>query len=135
FTMPARLATACKISGCHHAKPCPVHPADADPHSAYHERRRLWSPLYAGFYRSGAWKRLSEDHRKRHPLCEVCKAKGLTKLVDLVDHIVELEDGGAALDPSNLQSLCYSCHRSKTDAAAAARKGRAGQISGPGGSS
>jgi 5-methylcytosine-specific restriction enzyme A len=31
-----------------------------------------------------------------------------------VDHIVELKDGGAPLDRSNLWLLCGSCHSLKT---------------------
>jgi len=30
------------------------------------------------------------------------------------DHIVELRDGGALLDPSNVMLLCGSCHTRKT---------------------
>ena len=31
-----------------------------------------------------------------------------------VDHIIEVADGGAPLDPRNAQVLCLSCHRLKT---------------------
>jgi 5-methylcytosine-specific restriction protein A len=31
-----------------------------------------------------------------------------------VDHIVELQDGGELLDPSNLMCRCASCHTKKT---------------------
>ncbi len=37
------------------------------------------------------------------------------------DHVVELQDGGAELDPSNVQLMCGSCHTRKTAAARAAR--------------
>ena len=33
-----------------------------------------------------------------------------------VDHIVEIQDGGAEFDLSNLRSLCHSCHATKTAA-------------------
>ena len=29
------------------------------------------------------------------------------------DHIIELKDGGAALDPANGQALCGACHQAK----------------------
>ncbi|XPS83916.1 HNH endonuclease domain protein [Desulfosarcina variabilis str. Montpellier] len=32
----------------------------------------------------------------------------------IVDHIVELKDGGAPLSEDNVQSLCRSCHQRKT---------------------
>lgn len=41
------------------------------------------------------------------------------------DHVVELRDGGAALDPDNGQCLCGSHHTAKT-AAARAKRMRAG---------
>ena len=37
--------------------------------------------------------------------------------LDVVDHVDEVEDGGAFLDPENLQSLCNACHKYKTDVA------------------
>ena len=30
------------------------------------------------------------------------------------DHVIELKDGGAALDPRNIMLLCHSCHQRKT---------------------
>jgi len=33
------------------------------------------------------------------------------------DHIIELRDGGALLDPANVMLLCGSCHTRKTVAA------------------
>ena len=32
----------------------------------------------------------------------------------LGDHVVEIKDGGARLDPSNVMLRCYSCHARKT---------------------
>jgi 5-methylcytosine-specific restriction enzyme A len=39
------------------------------------------------------------------------------------DHVVELSDGGAPLDPANGQALCGSHHTAKTGAARARRMG------------
>lgn len=33
-----------------------------------------------------------------------------------VDHIVEIQDGGAEFDLANLRSLCHACHACKTSA-------------------
>jgi 5-methylcytosine-specific restriction endonuclease McrA len=41
----------------------------------------------------------------------------------LGDHIIERKDGGAELDPNNIQLLCLGCHNAKT---ATARKDRGG---------
>lgn len=40
------------------------------------------------------------------------------------DHVVELRDGGAALDLGNGQALCGACHTRKTIAARARRQAR-----------
>jgi 5-methylcytosine-specific restriction enzyme A len=41
------------------------------------------------------------------------------------DHIVEIKDGGAALDAANVELLCQPCHNRKTAAARARRVGLA----------
>ncbi|RUT25996.1 HNH endonuclease [Asaia sp. W19] len=43
--------------------------------------------------------------------CEVC---GRTGCRIFGDHIHELKDGGAPLDPGNIRLLCGSCHSTKT---------------------
>lgn len=42
-----------------------------------------------------------------------CVQQGLRTPADVTDHIVSLRDGGARLDPTNHQSLCYSCNTRK----------------------
>lgn len=66
------------------------------------------------FYRTPAWRRLSKAHRAREPLCRHCAERGTVTAATAVDHIHELRDGGDRYDPSNLQSLCHSCHTIKT---------------------
>ncbi len=67
--------------------------------------------------------------RERHavldeePVCRACKAQGLTRASEEVDHIVPLERGGSDAR-SNKQGLCRPCHAAKTAAEAAARAGR-----------
>lgn len=70
---------------------------------------------YTSFYNSAAWRKLRAVHVKYHPLCEHCKAKGLTTPTAVVDHIIEiLDDYSKRLSPKNLQSLCLACHNKKT---------------------
>lgn len=107
--------------------PCALHPVQ-DKHREYNERRRIIEPRFAAFYRSGAWKQLSTDYRARHPFCECGQHGERAVLGDMVDHRVELEDGGAPLDPANLQTMTWSCHARKT-AAAARRRGEGGAMS------
>ena len=56
-------------------------------------------------------------------LCVACGATGHVALARDVDHRVPLWQGGAALDPANLQSLCVPCHKAKTAAEAGLRAG------------
>ena len=71
------------------------------------------------FYQSKAWRGLaSRIKRERGRRCARC---GSTYRV-IADHIVERRDGGAELDPSNIELLCFTHHQRKT---ADARKRRA----------
>lgn len=51
----------------------------------------------AALFRDGGW-------------CQRCKEKPAA----LVDHIIEIKDGGDMWDLANLQALCDSCHNIKT---------------------
>lgn len=74
------------------------------------------------FYGSAAWKGLRlQVQRECGRTCQGC---GKTDTRIYVDHIVEMKDGGAPLDRSNLQGLCASCHAKKTAKAKAERTGR-----------
>lgn len=74
-----------------------------------------------GFYSSAAWKGLVADIKAmRGSRCERVGCPTPTKRV-IADHIVERKDGGADLDPSNIELLCFDHHQQKTAAARAAR--------------
>jgi 5-methylcytosine-specific restriction endonuclease McrA len=45
--------------------------------------------------------------------CQICHGRRRARQLD-VDHIVEIAAGGAALEYSNLQTVCRDCHRAKT---------------------
>ncbi|MFZ0698738.1 MAG: HNH endonuclease signature motif containing protein [Thermoplasmata archaeon] len=51
--------------------------------------------------------------RRDRYTCAVCHARRRARELE-VDHIVEIARGGAALEYSNLQTICRPCHRSKT---------------------
>jgi 5-methylcytosine-specific restriction endonuclease McrA len=67
-------------------------------------------------YLSPAWFEVRD--RVRREARGQCEAPGCgrTERRMFVDHIVELKDGGAALDRSNLWLLCGACHSLKTSA-------------------
>jgi len=73
------------------------------------------------FYNTARWQRFRNWYRAKNPLCERCLDEGLTVPADMVDHIIEIRDGGAKLSATNAQSLCNGCHAVKS---AAERKRR-----------
>lgn len=76
-----------------------------------------------GFYSKKAWRNLRRSKLHQSPLCEECQRNNVITSATMVDHIIprrlkpELE-----LDWDNLQSLCDSCHNTKS-----AKEGRGGQ--------
>ena len=82
---------------------------------------RLASPdkRAAPFYLSAEWRQLiAEIIRQRGRRCEGpgCKTpnRGAGQRI-YGDHIVELQDGGALLDPNNVMLRCAPCHGAKTE--------------------
>lgn len=67
------------------------------------------------FYSSTRWKKARDMHRAAEPLCRHHKQAGQIVAAQMVDHIVPIARGGAPLEDSNLESLCYLCHRRKTE--------------------
>lgn len=88
------------------------------------------------FYLSPEWKALMRQiikvrgRRCEDPEHDISKPRHDVRLYG--DHIVELEDGGAKLDPSNVLLRCGPCHGRKTAETRAARARGVGghQISG-----
>lgn len=66
------------------------------------------------FYNSWPWRKFAKRFKQNNPLCVECLKKELVVLVKVVDHIIAINAGGAKLDESNCQSLCESCHNSKS---------------------
>lgn len=74
-----------------------------------------------GFYSSPEWRGLVADiKRARGNRCERAGCPTPTHRI-IADHIVERKDGGADLDASNVELLCFTHHQQKTAAARAAR--------------
>lgn len=82
-----------------------------------YDRKRINKHIY----KSNRWRKISERYRQNNPLCVVCKAEGKATAADVVDHIMEIKDGGEAFNEANLQSLCHRHHNAKT---AREREGR-----------
>ena len=78
------------------------------------------------FYLSPEWRALvAEIIRERGARCEdpSCRYAGRTGARVFGDHIVELKDGGAPLDKTNVMLRCGSCHTRKTNVERARRMG------------
>jgi 5-methylcytosine-specific restriction protein A len=89
-------------------------------------RRLKTPPKYVDpFYQLPEWRKLaSQVKRERGYRCERigCGAAFPGDEWPLIaDHIIEIADGGALLDRSNVQCLCRPCHARKTARAAAER--------------
>lgn len=87
------------------------------------DTRRVRPPpkVADSFYMSKEWIALRDQvRREAHWMCQVpgCKQRG-----HIVDHIVEIKDGGAKLDRANLMLKCASHHSAKTAAERAKRMG------------
>jgi 5-methylcytosine-specific restriction protein A len=75
------------------------------------------------FYLSVRWRRFRGWYLKNHPLCERCEAEGRGPVpAQMVDHVLELKDGGERLSEDNAMALCWKCHGIKTAAAQNKRK-------------
>jgi len=60
---------------------------------------------------SPIWRRIRRQQLQRQPLCEDCSTSARPVPANTVDH----KDGDSwNNEQSNLQSLCHSCHSSKT---------------------
>ena len=62
------------------------------------------------------WRKLRRWYLARHPLCEHCLTRGITKPAQDVDHKQPFagKRDRLRLDPNNLQALCRACHNVKT---------------------
>jgi len=80
------------------------------------------------FYSSAAWIELrNRVRREAGGRCQV-QGCGRAERRMYVDHIVELKDGGAPLDRSNVWLLCASHHTAKTASERARRTARPGGL-------
>jgi len=64
------------------------------------------SPASRGY--GWAWIKISKQFLRSFPMCMACGG-----IATSVDHVIPLRAGGTH-DEWNLQSLCQSCHNSKT---------------------
>ena len=66
------------------------------------------------FYNSKRWRSLRRYYISMNPLCEECIKHDYTTPGECVDHIIPMRDGGSMVGLNNLQTLCNSCHATKS---------------------
>lgn len=122
--MPAKPSKICSKPGCSNLtkeKYCEKHrdllgKEKAERNRFYDDNKR--NQVSKRFYNSKEWIILRDHKRRLSPYCEMCYVDdGIVKPVDVIDHIVELNDEGGwelRLTLSNLQSLCHAHHNAKT---------------------
>jgi 5-methylcytosine-specific restriction protein A len=103
------------------AFPCPNLAAVGSAYCSTHQPARAPKQV-DDFYVTPRWRRFRDWYLANHPLCEQCEREGRDGVpAVMVDHIVELRDGGEQTAEANAMALCWKCHGIKT---AAAKKNR-----------
>lgn len=106
--MPTLPKRPCPVFGCSAMGRCPRHQPDRPrlvvAQQAHDERRGSSTQRGYGY----AWQQFRKQYLASHPLCVRCGRPGRD-----VDHRIPRRLGGGD-DESNLQTLCGSCHKSKT---------------------
>ena len=111
--MPYKPQKPCAYPGCPkltNERYCPEHKKLMEKQYDTYVRSRSSSE----FYHSHEWKKKRQNYLVEHPFCVECWKHGKLSKAQMVDHIVPIKMGGAALDDENLQGLCWSCHSRKS---------------------
>ena len=111
--MPRKPPKECRAVGCRALTLGAFCSRHARERAAQREGRKNSTRRGYGF----DWQRLRLWHLRQQPLCVACEARGIVTAASLVDHVVPIAiDPSRRLDPTNLRSLCRSCHNAKTAA-------------------
>ncbi|WPC72933.1 HNH endonuclease [Vibrio porteresiae] len=113
--MPRRIQKQCRLQGCN-----TLH-RNANGYCDEHSEHAMgWKRTQ---FKNGSsnkrgygysWRKLREKILSRDEyLCQPCLAKGQITAATEVDHIINKASGGTD-DEYNLQSICKSCHKEKT---------------------
>lgn len=109
--MPQAAKKICTHPGCYTI----TTESRCEKHRAQQHRGTTKNRSGDPFYGTAAWKRIREARRRANPLCQECEGKGLVRAMHAVDHIkARCDYPELELDYDNTQSLCETCHNSKT---------------------
>lgn len=115
--MPRRIKKQCRLQGCNalHRNAngyCDDHAEHAIGWKRTQARKGSSSKRGYGY----SWRKIRDRILERDNfLCQPCLANGVVTAAKEVDHIINKESGGTDED-YNLQSICKSCHKEKTQA-------------------
>ena len=113
--MPNKPKRPCSYPGCPklvNSQYCEEHKKLTD--KQYNQYGR--DNFTKNFYKIPEWLYTKRKQLEAHPFCAECLKAGKRTRATIVDHLVPIKDGGERFAPSNLQSLCWSCHSRKSAA-------------------
>lgn len=111
--MPRKPKKPCNYPGCPNLTDelyCPIHKHQCNIDYSKYKRDKFDKT----FYSSPEWLKVKRRQLLEEPFCRECLKKGIYTKATMVDHIKPIKQGGDWYDPSNLQSLCWSCHSKKS---------------------
>jgi 5-methylcytosine-specific restriction enzyme A len=123
--MTGKLGVPCKDPMCHEIvdedqRYCEKHKREynkaRDKERGHRHNVRGESKSNKAFYDSAVWRRFRLAKLMRNGLCEKCLTAVYikrNKTNGVVDHIIPLNQGGAALSMENVMTLCHPCHNRK----------------------
>ncbi|QTA06787.1 HNH endonuclease [Escherichia albertii] len=110
--MPSRIPRACRKRGCADTTTDSSGYCDTHRGEGWVQHQRGLSRHQRGY--GSKWDTIRARILKRdNHLCQNCLRNGRVVEARTVDHIIPKAHGGTDAD-SNLQSLCWSCHKAKT---------------------
>ncbi|QIE96576.1 HNH endonuclease [Pantoea stewartii] len=110
--MPARIPRACRKLGCARTTTDGSGYCDAHRNEGWQQHQRGQSRHARGYGSKWDVIRAHILQRDRH-LCQNCLRNGRPTAAKTIDHILPKAHGGTD-DDSNLEALCWPCHKSKT---------------------
>ncbi|HHL0201241.1 HNH endonuclease [Raoultella ornithinolytica] len=110
--MPPRTPKACRVRGCRSTTTDPSGYCESHKGEGWKQYKPGQTRHQRGY--GTKWEIIRERVLKRDSgLCQDHMKRGIVKQASCVDHIIPKAQGGTDAD-SNLQSLCWSCHATKT---------------------
>ncbi|ECC8734951.1 TPA: HNH endonuclease [Salmonella bongori] len=110
--MPALIPRACRKRGCHSTTTDPSGYCESHKSESWKQYKPGQSRHQRGY--GSKWDIIRARILKRDQyLCQNHRRQKIAKKATSVDHIIPKAHGGTD-DDSNLESLCWECHRAKT---------------------